>query len=305
MGEIEAMDAGQLAAYLARIHYDGPLPLTPSLPVLTALHRGHAYHIPYELLDWMVAPDKGGRRVSERETVPCSYALSVIHHKLVTQRRGGACVYHNLLLAAALKAIGFAGVQGLGAIGQLESRMARWAPGTPLPAEGHLVLTVLCDARVYLCDLGSPLDGLSTPVRVVLDQVQPSTAHASFALRAMPEDPRYIELRILRNLKWTRTLAFQPAVPRTGGAVLGPALAAIDAVPLLHNIVLVQPHPEGWDQLVDRRLRRRRGTVTTTTTIGSAQEYERLLREAFGVDFRIDTLMPFARALLDFPSARL
>ena len=302
MAEIESMSPAQLSLYLDRIGYGGPRPLAPTLSVLVALHRAHSFSIPYELLDFIIPPSRGGRRISETESLPVSYRLEDIFHILVTRRRGGACVYQNLLLAAALKAVGFTGVESWAAIGQLEHRMAGYKPGKPLPGEGHMIIAVMCECRRFLCDLGSPADGLMQPVQLVLDVIQPVNPWASFQLRVFPEDTSYTELRTLRQNKWTRCLAFRP-VARTGGRILAPALEALNEVPLLQNVIIVRPHPEGSDQLVDRRLKQRRGLTTTTRVLTTPAEYEQALRDVFGIeDFSVSSVLPFALKMLNFPA---
>ena len=298
---VSTLSPPQLSAYLARIRYDGPQPLRPTLPVLAALHRCHGAAIPYELLDWFVGVPQGGRRISAKDAIPVSYDMDLIYDTLVTRKRGGACVYHNLLFAAALKAIGFHAIESWAAIGQLEARLAKHAPGDPLPYEGHMVLAVQCDCRPYLCDLGSPADGLVQPIRIDLDLVQPVNAYTAFALRTLPEDARYTELRVLRNAKWTRVLAFRRGVQQTGDAILQPSLAALDVIPLMSSLIIARQHPEGADTLVDRKLRQRRGYTVTNRTLNTRAEYERALHDVFEIDFNIDRLLPAARKTLAFP----
>src|ERR1700754_3662073 len=87
--DIEKLD---LDAYLGRIGYGGPR--TPTVETLRAVHRAHAYSIPFGNLDvvlgWGVLID-----------------LESLQDKLVTGGRGGYCHEHNLLSAAALERLGF------------------------------------------------------------------------------------------------------------------------------------------------------------------------------------------------------
>src|SRR5581483_3831067 len=75
-----------LDAYLERIGLDG-------IPSLAAVHRAHVTSIPFENLD-----PHGGR--------PVSLAVDDLERKLVGARRGGYCFEQNLLLKAALEALG-------------------------------------------------------------------------------------------------------------------------------------------------------------------------------------------------------
>ena len=92
-------DDFDLGAYCERIGYDGPK--TARRETLCAIHRLHPQAIAFEnlnpLLRWPVLLDARS-----------------LQQKLVTQRRGGYCYEHNLLLKLALESIGFK-VAGLAA----------------------------------------------------------------------------------------------------------------------------------------------------------------------------------------------
>ena len=66
----------QLAAYLARIGYQGPV--TPTLSTLQGLHLHHPRHIPFENLDsWL--------------GITVSLDPDSVFNKLVVLNRGGYC----------------------------------------------------------------------------------------------------------------------------------------------------------------------------------------------------------------------
>ena len=75
-----------LDAYLGRIGLNGR-------PSIAQVHRAHLTSIPFENLD----PHQG---------VPVSLEVEDLERKLVTERRGGYCFEQNLLLKAALEALG-------------------------------------------------------------------------------------------------------------------------------------------------------------------------------------------------------
>ncbi len=75
-----------LDAYLERIGLSGR-------PSIGQLHRAHLTSIPFENLD----PHQG---------LPVSLEVDDLERKLVTERRGGYCFEQNLLLKAALEALG-------------------------------------------------------------------------------------------------------------------------------------------------------------------------------------------------------
>jgi N-hydroxyarylamine O-acetyltransferase len=88
-----------VAAYLARIGYDGPL--TADGQTLARIARLHPAAIPFENLNVLL-----GR--------PVPLDIASLQQKLVRERRGGWCFEHNVLLGTALAAIGF-DVEGLSA----------------------------------------------------------------------------------------------------------------------------------------------------------------------------------------------
>lgn len=146
-----AMSDLSLDHYLHRIGYAGERSNT--LAVLAAVQRAHAQAIPFENLDpWL------GR--------PLALDVPSLERKLVHQRRGGFCFEHNLLLAAALRALGFT-------VLELAARV-RWnAPDdTPRPRT-HMLLLVTIGVTRYLADVGFGGHTLTAPLR--LDRRSPQT----------------------------------------------------------------------------------------------------------------------------------
>ena len=300
MASVPPLSGAQLEQYLARVRYAGPRPLAPTLDVLVALHRAQAFAIPYELLDFFVPVALGGQRVSPERILSPPVDLPTTFDHIVTRRRGGGCAPQNVLFAAVLKAVGFADVESFAAMALLEQHMATHGPDDPLPGEGHMVLTVTCQGRRYLCDLGSPVDGLFQPVQLALDTVQPVSATLAFALRLLPEDAAYTELRLLRKIddttKTVRCLAFRP-IPRDADYVASVAFPPTETpVPLGESllrdrVVVARQRPDGGDALVDRKLKRRydNGTVTTTV-ISTSDELRAVLNDVFDLDLPGDML---------------
>jgi N-hydroxyarylamine O-acetyltransferase len=81
-----------LDAYLARIGWAGPV--TPTPETLIALHRHHAFAIPFENLDSFSG-------------LPVSLASADLVEKIIHRGRGGYCFEQNGLFLLALEAIGF------------------------------------------------------------------------------------------------------------------------------------------------------------------------------------------------------
>ncbi|TMK23584.1 MAG: arylamine N-acetyltransferase [Actinobacteria bacterium] len=110
-------------------------------PTVAEVHRAHATSIPFENLN----PRRG---------IPASLAVEDLQQKLVAERRGGYCFEHNLLLAAALEALG-------AEVGLLLARVRLGAdPGVTRPRT-HLLLRVATDGELLHADVGF---GLGTPL---------------------------------------------------------------------------------------------------------------------------------------------
>ncbi|MBL8132874.1 MAG: arylamine N-acetyltransferase [Anaerolineae bacterium] len=128
-----------LDAYLDRINHRAPV--RPDLDTLTALHRAHLIHIPYENLDI-------------HRGVPLTLDLPTLYRKIVVDRRGGWCFEMNGLLAWALREIGFD-------VTLLASSVGRGSADEPFIGD-HLILLVQLD-RPYLADVGFG-NGLFEPI---------------------------------------------------------------------------------------------------------------------------------------------
>ena len=128
------------AAYLKRIGLAGTEP-----PSWQTIHRAHVTSIPFENLD-------------SHRGMPVSLAQEDLERKLVTDRRGGYCFEHNLLLASALEHLGLT----------VEPMLARVRVGGA-PAErrptGHLVLRVTDgEGQEWHADVGFGLGTLLDPI---------------------------------------------------------------------------------------------------------------------------------------------
>ena len=152
-------DPFDLGAYFARIGYDGPA--TPRLETLRDIHRLHPQAIAFEnlnpLMRWPVRLD-----------------LQSLQDKLVTQRRGGYCYEHNLLLKRALEEIGFR-VAGLAA------RVLLNQPEDAVRPRTHMLLQVDIDDELWIADVGFGGMTLTAPLRLV-EQVPQATPHEPFRL---------------------------------------------------------------------------------------------------------------------------
>src|SRR5690606_27313058 len=148
-----------LDAYFARIHYSGDR--TPTLDTLTRIHSLHAKHIPFENLNPLLR-------------IPVRLDLSSLSEKMLTQRRGGYCFEHNLLLKAVLESLGYS-VKGLAA------RVLWGHPLDFIPARSHMLLMVEIESERYIADVGFGGMTLTKPLLLVKDVPQ-ETTHERFRL---------------------------------------------------------------------------------------------------------------------------
>ena len=126
-----------LDAYLERIGLDGH-------PSIAQLHRAHLTSIPFENLD----PYQG---------LAVSLEVEDLERKLVTERRGGYCFEQNLLLKAALEALG-------AEVDMFLARMRLGAtPGVVRP-RSHLLLRVRDNGASWHADVGFPPRQVLKPI---------------------------------------------------------------------------------------------------------------------------------------------
>ncbi len=158
-------DELDLGAYFARIGYGGPA--TPQLETLREIHRLHPQAIAFEnlnpLMHWPVQLDARS-----------------LQRKLVTQRRGGYCYEHNLLLKHVLEKIGFR-VVGLAA------RVLLNQPEDAIRPRTHMLLQVDIDDEIWIADVGFGGLTLTAPLRLV-EQVPQATPHEPFRLTRIAGD---------------------------------------------------------------------------------------------------------------------
>ena len=141
------------------------------MAALRTIHRAHHFAIPFENLDIHL-----GRQLS--------FSLDHLVQKLVMRRRGGFCYEQNLLLAAALRSLGFN-------VSLLEGQMRRKDGGFGPPFD-HMTLRVSLPDGDWVADVGNgetfqlplPWDGSWTPqerggaYRVIQREENPPTTEA-------------------------------------------------------------------------------------------------------------------------------
>lgn len=174
------LDDDGLAAYLARVGVDR------AAADVTTVHVAHLHAVPFENLDVHLGQ-------------PVSLDPDRIADKLVARRRGGFCYEHNLLLGAALTALGHD-------VRLLSASMWNPTAGRWNPPFDHLALEVDDGGRAVLADVGSgrgflvplPFDGgewVEHPAggahRLVPEPGGDGWVVQQRAARGEPVEPRY------------------------------------------------------------------------------------------------------------------
>ena len=169
-----------LDAYLRRIGLAGG-----TRPGPDDVHRAHATTIPFENFDSFSGS-------------PVSLDPADLEAKMVTKGRGGYCFEHNLLLAAALEALGM-GVE------PILARVRLGPPGSPRPLN-HLLLRVSDSARVWLADVGFGGGGLLDPVPF---EIGTETDQSGWVYRLVEDGPEWV-LQVHQDGGWTDMYGFVP-----------------------------------------------------------------------------------------------
>lgn len=251
----------RLDKYLARIGHNGPV--AADLATLKALQTAHLDAIPFEAIDPLL------RR-------PVKLDLASIEAKLVEGRRGGYCYEHNLLLRAALQAIGFE-VTGL-------AGRVRWMspPGSPLGPKTHMLLKVELADGAYLVDAGFGACLLDAPLQFKTD-IEQTTALGTYRLTRSDD---LLWLNAIRDGGWRTMYVFDLHPQLQADYELGNWFTSTNpTIPLTTRLIVEQLSGSRRIRLVDRALtlEARDGEVTREHTIASAGELDEVLRETFGI----------------------
>jgi N-hydroxyarylamine O-acetyltransferase len=226
---VEGADSFPLDAYLERIGLSG----SSRAPDLAAVHRAHAVAIPFENLD----PHRG---------VPVSLDPEALVGKLVHGRRGGYCFEQNLLLAAALRALG-ASVELMLARVRLDRPPGRVSPRT------HLVLRVTIDGGPWLADVGFGNGTLLEPL-----PFGPGAVHeqSGWRFRLVAEGRAHV-VQAERDGDWTDLYEFLPEpVPLIDLETSNWFTATHPRSPFVTGLIVAAQHADGrrvmlsdWDGL--------------------------------------------------------
>jgi len=169
-----------LEAYLTRVGLRGR-------PDLAKLHRAHVSTIPFENLD----PRRG---------IPVSLEPEALERKLITEGRGGYCFEQNLLLKAALEALGADVAMYLARV-----RMGR-DPSIPRPRT-HLVLGVAHESGRWHADVGFGNGTLLEPI-----PLGPGGEYeqSGWRFRVVEDGPELVLQSVIRDGDWIDLYGFVP-----------------------------------------------------------------------------------------------
>ncbi len=168
-----------LDAYLERIGLAGR-------PSIAQVHRAHMTSIPFENLD----PHRG---------LPVSLEVKDLERKLVTERRGGYCFEQNLLLKAALEALG-------AEVDMFLARVRVGAAAGVVRPRSHLVLRFSDNGASWHADVGLGARGILEPI-----PFGPGPVHdqSGWSFRVV-EDGSELVLQQVVGDEWTDLYGFLP-----------------------------------------------------------------------------------------------
>jgi N-hydroxyarylamine O-acetyltransferase len=251
----------RLDDYLARIGVKGAM--DADFVTLSALHAAHVNAIPFEALDSLL------RR-------PVKLDLASVQDKLVDGRRGGYCFEQNILMKAALEAVGF-NVTGLGG-------RVRWMspPESPLGPRVHMALKVDLDDGPCLVDVGFGACVLDAPLQFKTG-VEQRTAMGAYRLT---EADGLFWLSAKQPTGWRVMYAFNLEPQIQSDYELGSWFASTSPLaPFVHALIMERVGAGKRYKLFNRRftVESREGEVAQERTIDNPEEFGRLLDETFAI----------------------
>jgi N-hydroxyarylamine O-acetyltransferase len=236
---------------------------------LAELHRAHATSIPFENLD-----PYGG--------LPVSLEIDDLQRKLVHERRGGYCFEHNLLLKAALEALG----------AEVEPMLARVRVGAPPGAirpRSHLLLRVRHEDAVWHADVGFGAGTLLEPL-----PFGPGAAYeqSGWCFRVVEEGAQLV-VQTAGEDGWEDLYAFLPEpVPAVDVEMSNWFTCSHPASVFVTNLMVVAQHPDGTRAVLSDRgelaLSERTPSGETVAPV-TREQIPSLLAERFGLcDYTLD-----------------
>lgn len=240
-----------IEAYLKRINYDGPLAPTPE--TLRDLHVAHLLSVPFENL-------------SIHSGEPIVLDEDALFTKIVEKKRGGFCYECNGLFAGLLRALGFE-------VAMLGAGVARPQGGFG-PNFDHMTLMVTLADR-YLADVGFG-DSFLEPL--LLDE-RGEQFQGTRSFRIVEDDDHLI---LTRDSEPQYRFTLQPY----GFADYEEMCRFHQTSPESHftkNLICSRVTGDGRLTLSGMKLITTAGAQRDEQTVATQEEYDRILREQFGV----------------------
>jgi N-hydroxyarylamine O-acetyltransferase len=250
-----------LEAYLTRIGHRGPR--DPDLATLAAIQLAHTRTLAFENLDpWL------GR--------PVALELVALQQKLVWKRRGGYCYEHNLLLGAALRALGYPVID-------LAARV-RWnMPAGLVRPRTHMLMLVGLGEDRFIVDAGFGGRTLTGPLALGRRGPQ-ATPHGRF--RVQRGDGAWAVQVDLAAAGWATlyTFTLEPQLLADYEMTSWYLCQHPDSI-FRQSLVAARPDVEGRWTLRDTQLSLHRadGSIETTT-LRSVDAFRDALATRFGLD---------------------
>ncbi|GAB3333596.1 N-hydroxyarylamine O-acetyltransferase [Hymenobacter humi] len=250
--------AVDLAAYTARVGYEGPL--THSLETLVGLHRAQAFSIPFENLDIHL-------------NRPIGLDPASLEQKLVHEQRGGYCYELNGLFRLVLQQLGFAVTCLVG---------RNLLAGPPLRPRAHQVLLVEVAGQPWLIDLGFGTNGLVEPIPLVAGP-EHRQFFDTYRLQAAPNHNYHLQLHMQGAWQSLYTFTLDEAQP-SDFQMMNFYYSQSPDSPFRKQRITTLAAPDFRVSLVDKELKIRRpdGSVSATTLVDAA-ELEQALESHFGL----------------------
>jgi len=254
-------DALDIAAYLRRIGFTGPLVATA--PVLARIVARHAEAIPFENIEVLAGRVPG-------------LGLAALQRKLVLGGRGGYCFEQNGLLLAVLRMAGFA-------VRPREARVRLGVPDGVATGRTHMALEVaLPDAPRCLVDVG--FGGAAPAVPLVLSDR--GVQHDGVDAFRLLDDGTDRVLQVETEAGWTDCYRLAATEPQPIDFEIGNWWVATHPQALLRNNLLVARALPGlrltlFNDLLTQR--RPGGTPPQQRRLATRAEFEDVLAEGFGL----------------------
>jgi N-hydroxyarylamine O-acetyltransferase len=271
-------DAIDLQAYLRRIGWHGLA--RADMPTLQGIIAAHVATIPFENLNPLLG-------------LPVELAPAALERKLVHEGRGGYCFEQNLLLEAALRAIGFE-------VSGLIARVLWTRAEDAVTPQTHMLLRIELAGESWLVDVGFGGQTLVGVLRLQADAEQ-ATLLEPFRLVQVDGDWR---MQSLVRGQWLSLYRFDlRPVPLIDYVVANHYVATHPDSNFVNHLNVARTASNSRLSLRDREfVVRRIGHEPERRTLGSVAEIRQVLETEFLI--RLPAHPQLDRRLHDLPDER-